>query len=313
MADRPSLGFGTQTDSTGPPPEKMLKQHFDAVPVSQQASGWDILYQKSQTLWDRAAPSPALIDTLTAHADLLAQPPSSSSKTRLRALVPGCGRGYDVLLLSSHGYDAVGLDTAETALADARALLASPELPTKYPCPGHDNGGRGPATFVNGDFFDRSEKATPRGAFDLIYDYTFLCALPPVLRPQWAERMSELLAPGGRLVCLEFPLGKDPLAGGPPHGLTSGLYVRLFQAPGREVEYDAAGKAVEGESTEFTGAALVRVAHWKAERAHAAGQVRVHLPEFHYGIANDGCLQGNECVSVWKHRDEGEGSCEPCQ
>lgn len=78
--------------------------------------------------------------------------------------------------------------------------------------------------------------------FDVIYDYTvssshpqmhthflltndgltttqFLCALHPSLRQQWAARMSDLLPSGGLLVCLEFPMYKDPTLPGPPWGL----------------------------------------------------------------------------------------------
>lgn len=47
----------------------------------------------------------------------------------------------------------------------------------------------------------------------------FLCALHPSLRQQWAARMSDLLPSGGLLVCLEFPMYKDPTLPGPPWGL----------------------------------------------------------------------------------------------
>lgn len=39
------------------------------------------------------------------------------------------------------------------------------------------------------------------------------------MRAQWASRMADLLAPTGQLVCLEFPLWKDPKLPGPPWGL----------------------------------------------------------------------------------------------
>lgn len=36
-----------------------------------------------------------------------------------KALVPGCGRGYDVCEMAKRGYDALGLDIAPTAVKAA--------------------------------------------------------------------------------------------------------------------------------------------------------------------------------------------------
>lgn len=40
----------------------------------------------------------------------------------MKALVPGCGKGYDVLLLSAFGYDATGLEISSKALEEARKV-----------------------------------------------------------------------------------------------------------------------------------------------------------------------------------------------
>lgn len=47
---------------------------------------------------------------------------------------------------------------------------------------------------------------------------SFLCAMPPSMRPQWASRMAEIIKPGGVLVALMFPL--EEKEGGPPFGLS---------------------------------------------------------------------------------------------
>lgn len=47
----------------------------------------------------------------------------------------------------------------------------------------------------------------------------FLCALHPDKRRDWAKSMARVLRPGGLLICLEFPLYKDPTFAGPPWGL----------------------------------------------------------------------------------------------
>ena len=56
----------------------------------------------------------------------------------------------------------------------------------------------------------------------------FLCAHPLAMREQWAKRMSELVRPGGYLVCLAFPL--DDHEGGPPFALCIDTYHQLLQS-----------------------------------------------------------------------------------
>jgi hypothetical protein len=73
-----------------------------------------------------------------------------------------------------------------------------------------------------------------------VYDHTFLCALPPTRRPQWAAKMAEWVKPGCVLLTLQFPLGPfgqthprdQPLdyTRGPPFLLTPQLYHELLDA-----------------------------------------------------------------------------------
>lgn len=258
----------------------ILRQQFQDQPGDKHPERWDDLWKRSLTPWDRKGPSLALKDAVTQHLDS----PLREDGTRKRAFVPGCGRGYDVLLLASLGYDTYGLDASETAIEAAKKNQAEEGESEAYAAHSIDVG-KGTVKFMLNDFFknDFYADTNGRGDFDLIFDYTFLCALPPELRSPWAKRMSELLAPTGRLVCLEWPLGKPPREGGPPHGLTSELYVRLFEKPGEEVEYDGEG-VVAGASaeTERSKSALVRVEHFQPERTHEAGK-------------------GKDYVSIWKH------------
>lgn len=192
------------------------------------------------------------------------------------------GRGYDVLLLASLGYDCYGLDASQTAV-DA-ALKHQKESKTDGQYAPHDQTiGSGESKFLVRDFFkDDFLAETKGGKFDLIFDYTFLCALPPVMRPSWAKRLSELLSPTGHLVCLEWPLHKAPQEGGPPHGLSSELYVQLFRNPGHEVDYGSDGFVRQDASAELGGGALVRIAHDMPQRTHEAGI-------------------GKDYVGVWQH------------
>ncbi|TKA68492.1 hypothetical protein B0A55_08793 [Friedmanniomyces simplex] len=268
-----------------------LRAQFDGLPIDQHAQGWNELWRANITPWDREKPSPALVDTLKGKTRILgspfrrdlAKPNDPHPPPRKRVLVPGCGKGYDVLLFSSCGYDAYGLDVSQLALDRANALLQEPSLPHQYPS---SLNGRGETKFLLADFFKDDFLASIGGGdFDVIYDYTFLVALPPAMRPAWAKRMSELLSPTGHLICLEFPLGKEPKTGGPPHGVTAVLYEQLLDHPGREVKYNIGGYVCEDRSLDKSHDALVQVDRWRAERTHEAGQGRDH-------------------VSIWRHLRE---------
>ena len=263
-----------------PNDRETLRQHFNQIAPDQQVNGWNEMWRKKVTPWDRGTPNPALADTLEAHSQYF------GGRGKKRALVPGCGRGYDVFLLTAHGYDAFGLDSSPLAIESAQALVGAEGHGEEQRYPLHKGvESRGQATFVKGDFFadEFLAETDGGGTFDLIYDYTFLCALPPALRPKWAKRMSELLAEDGCLVCVEFPLQKEPRMGGPPHGLTKELYEELLGRPGRDVGYDEGGYVTPDRSGGGVAeGALERVERWTAERTHAAGQ-------------------GSDCVSIWRH------------
>ncbi|MEZ4690213.1 MAG: hypothetical protein R3A12_08520 [Ignavibacteria bacterium] len=53
---------------------------------------------------------------------------------------------------------------------------------------------------INRDFFSYN----PETKYDMIFEQTFFCALDPVLRENYAEKMSELLNPDGRLAGVLF-------------------------------------------------------------------------------------------------------------
>jgi methyl halide transferase len=253
-----------------------LRQHFLTLSDEQQVNGWDDMWKKQVTPWDRQGQSnPALVDALAADKTAIEiQSPfktgADGGKVRKRAFVPGCGRGPDVLLFASYGFNAYGLDASETAIKAARELAQKQDEKFPVQSPEH---GRGETTFVCADFFNNdflsqigASSDTSGGPFDIIYDYTFLCALPPSLRPKWAARMSQLLSPTGILICMEFPLGKDPKAGGPPHGLQDELYDKLFDNPGQDVKYGADGRVDADQSSEKSGNAMVRIETWKPDR-----------------------------------------------
>ena len=91
----------------------------------------------------------------------------------------GCGRGYDVIMLALHGFDAYGLEISATGVSTAKKYAASEmQRPQEY---NFGLGWTGPVTpgnasFVEGDFFkpgwERQISANGDIKFDLVYDYT---------------------------------------------------------------------------------------------------------------------------------------------
>jgi hypothetical protein len=94
--------------------------------------------------------------------------------------------------------------------------------------------------------------------------------------------MSRLLAPGGHLICLEFPTYKDPNTGGPPFALPPQVYEMLLPHPGQELKYGDDGHVVV-EEREMSEDGLIRVAHWQPDRTHEIGK-------------------GTDWIGIWSHR-----------
>ncbi|KZT62383.1 S-adenosyl-L-methionine-dependent methyltransferase, partial [Calocera cornea HHB12733] len=129
-----------------------------------------------------------------------------------RAIVPGCGRGFDTVYLGRLGLEAWGIDVSQTAVDAAEAFLQAQPSPP----PG--------VLFKAADFF---KFPVPAGGFALAYDYTFFCAIPPALRADWGARMAELVPPGGYLVAVVWPIdGARP--GGPPYSVDVDAYEEVL-------------------------------------------------------------------------------------
>jgi SAM-dependent methyltransferase len=129
---------------------------------------WSSRYAAGETPWDLHGIPDAL-------KIFLARSSAGGS-----VLIPGCGSGYEVRAFHDAGFDVTALDFAPAAIQRSRALLESLAENVKL-----------------GDFFTYDFGAR---RFDLIYERTFLCALPPTRWPDYASRMAELLRPGGSLV-----------------------------------------------------------------------------------------------------------------
>jgi SAM-dependent methyltransferase len=157
---------------------------------------WSKRYIENTTGWDTGnmtAPLKEYIDQLPAK--------------NIAILIPGCGSSYEAQYLLAHGFTNITLIDISTSLCK--------KLNEKFEA--HLGSG---IRVICGDFFEH------KGAYDLIFEQTFFCALDPHLRSQYAVKMHSLLKPGGKLVGLLF---NRQFIDGPPFSGTEQEYRKLFQ------------------------------------------------------------------------------------
>ena len=113
-----------------------------------------------------------------------------------RMLIPGCGRGHEVLFFAKQGFDVTAVDFAPGAVERLNHSL-------------NEKGVR--ARVLNLDFFELPVELN--GQYDLILEQTFFCAICLEDRPRYVQTAHRMLKPNGRMVALFYETGEE---GGPP-------------------------------------------------------------------------------------------------
>ena len=163
---------------------------------SMNAEFWEERWRTHYTAWDLGRVSPPL----AAYIDQL-------TDKHQRILIPGCGNTYEAEYLLQNGFTNITVVDISPTLTD--------RLKTKFA--GYLNQ---QLRVICADFFEL------KGEFDLILEQTFFCALHPQLRPAYVNKMSELLAPGGKLVGVLFDTEFEKE--GPPFGGSAEEYRQRF-------------------------------------------------------------------------------------
>jgi len=155
-----------------------------ATQDSSRPEFWDARYASGETPWDfHGVPAALKAFLQISHAGSV--------------LIPGCGSAYEVRAFDEAGWKVTAIDFSPVAVERARSELGV--LSNRV---------------VQDDFF-KHDFGSQR--FDLIYERTFLCALPPGLWPAYVKRMMQLLRPSGKLAGI-FLYGDQ--AEPPPYPLT---------------------------------------------------------------------------------------------
>lgn len=183
LAHSPALAVESLADL---PVERMLSAgaHWE------RPTDWEALYQARDTRWDKGEPTPALVDFLRDHAELVARGGTVA--------VPGCGRGHDARAWAEAGLRAQGLDFAPTAVTEAKRLHA----------------GLAHVGFARSDFL----ADPPPAAFDWLFEHTLFCAIPPGRRDDYVRAAAGWVKPGGYYLAVNYLQPQDHY--GPPFGAT---------------------------------------------------------------------------------------------
>lgn len=147
---------------------------------------WSQIYQTETPGWEMNRPAPALLEML---------PRLKMPKARI--LVLGCGSGNDAAYFAEQGHVVTGVDFSPEALEQAQK---------KY---GHLSN----LKFVQKDVFEIDHSWNE--SFDLVFEHTCYCAVPPERRNELVALWRRVLVPTGQLMGVFFAVDRKQ---GPPFG-----------------------------------------------------------------------------------------------
>ncbi|TWU47052.1 methyltransferase domain-containing protein [Rubripirellula reticaptiva] len=159
---------------------------------------WQHRYDNAMTGWDRGRPSP-----------ILSRWVESGDLQPCEILVPGCGRGHEVIAFAEAGFTVTAVDFADAAVQSLEKELDRRGLQ---------------ANVVQTDVFAFCQSKS----FDAIYEQTSLCAIDPSQWETYQQLMACWLRPGGKLFACFMQSDK---AGGPPFTCDISAMRRLFEEP----------------------------------------------------------------------------------
>ncbi len=171
---------------------------------------WQQRFLSGQIPWDRGAAHPQLTQWLE----------QDQIKPGMALLVPGCGRGHELLHLARAGVKVLGLDYAPAAVELARTKLAAEDA-------------SGLARVEQADVL-LWQPGEALDAFDAVYEQTCLCALHPDHWRRYADQLHAWIKPGGRLFALLMQARRDSagqgVLEGPPYHCDIQAVRALFPA-----------------------------------------------------------------------------------
>ena len=126
-------------------------------------------------------------------------------------LVTLCGKSLDMLWLHEQGFDVVGVEISPLAV---EAFFSENNLqPTITTSGKFQRYHAENITLLCGDFFDLT--TTDIGDIAAVYDRASLIALPPEMRPRYAEHLTSLLPRGTNVLLVTMDYPQEQMQGPP--------------------------------------------------------------------------------------------------
>jgi cyclopropane fatty-acyl-phospholipid synthase-like methyltransferase len=150
---------------------------------------WQRHYDEGDLGWDLGQVAPPFIRLFESNIIL-------PGKT----LVPGCGRGHEVIYLTENGFEVTAVDYSSGAVNHLKSTVQERKLKCKV---------------LHMDFFGID--SAHNGVYDLLIEQAFFCAISPEQRPSYVSTVARALKQGGMLAGLFYHTGKE---GGPPFNTT---------------------------------------------------------------------------------------------
>lgn len=179
--------------------------------MTKPVTDWQARYERGKTGWDIGEVS----TPLKAYIDQL-------SNKELKILIPGGGNGYEAAYLFDKGFKHVYLlDIAPNPLENFQKK--QPQFPKQQ--------------LVCENFFEH------KGAYDLILEQTFFCAIAVEHRAAYAKKVSELLQANGKLVGLLWAVPMNETQ--PPFGGNKEEYHRYFDPYFEYIHFEEAYNSIK--------------------------------------------------------------------
>ncbi|MFI9573409.1 class I SAM-dependent methyltransferase [Microbispora rosea] len=154
-------------------------------------------YRAGKPPWDTGVTPPELVALIEGH-----EPGNGAVNGALppgRALELGCGTGTNAIYLARHGWEVVAVDLVDRAIEQARERADAAGAAVRL---------------LQGDATRLDELDAP-GPYDLFFDLSCYCGIPPHRRDAYAAGLTRRAAPGARLLMFGYGPGTlgDTFAG----------------------------------------------------------------------------------------------------
>ena len=158
---------------------------------------WQRHYDENDLGWDLGEVAPPFVSML-----------ESNTITPGKTLVPGCGRGHEVIFLAENGFDVTAVDYSKGAVNHLNSVIQERQLSSQILCL---------------DFFTLD--STHDGLYDLLIEHTFFCAISPIQRPLYVSAVTRALKKNGMIAGLFYHTEQE---GGPPFNTTRDDIIKYF-------------------------------------------------------------------------------------